>query len=175
MIQVQKVLSGEKIYATTIEGNSDTASQVSTGTTTGTGNYYPTFVDSNNSTRGNEFLYTDDGISYNPSTNSLGIGTNNPGEKLQVDGNIRVGSSTTSNYIAFRGVLNDGVNDFGDDQLPGLRRWEHTYIGERIYETGTERSELLLFKGNDGAGGVVGPDRVRVLAGEFRVDTYTSE
>jgi hypothetical protein len=53
----------------------DSADKVSTGTTTGTTNYYPTFVDSNNSTRENEFLYTDAGISYNPSTNSLGIGT----------------------------------------------------------------------------------------------------
>ena len=169
-------LKWRKIYANSIEGtitgNADTASQVSTGTTTGTTTYFPTFVDSNNSTRDNEFLYTDAGISYNPSTNSLGIGTNNPGEKLQVDGNIRVGISTTSNYIAFRGTLGDGVNAFGDDQFAGLyKRWEHTYIGERIYETGTEKSELLLFKGNDPAAGT-GPDRVRVLAGEFRVDTH---
>jgi len=76
------------IYATTFNGsfvgNADTASQVSTGTTTGTTTYFPTFVDSNNSTRGNEFLYTDAGISYNPSTNSLGIGTTNPGAALDV-------------------------------------------------------------------------------------------
>ena len=101
---------------------------------------------------------------------NLGIGNTNPGEKLQVDGNIRVGISTTSNYIAFRGTTADGTNASGDDdQSAGLKRWEHTYIGERIYESGTEKSELLLFKGNDVAGGV-GPDRVRVLAGEFRVD-----
>jgi microcystin-dependent protein len=62
----------------------DSADKVSTGTTTGTTNYYPTFVDSNNSTRTNEFLYTDAGISYNPSTNSLGIGTNNPKAALDV-------------------------------------------------------------------------------------------
>jgi hypothetical protein len=61
-----------KIYAREFDGdfvgNADSASQVSTGTTTGTTTYFPTFVDSNNSTRGNEFLYTDAGISYNPST-----------------------------------------------------------------------------------------------------------
>jgi hypothetical protein len=66
------------VYATNFNGqfigNADTASQVSAGTTTGTTNYFPTFVDSNNSTRQNEFLYTDDGISYNPSTNVLNIG-----------------------------------------------------------------------------------------------------
>ena len=100
-------------------------------------------------------------LSYNPSTGNLGIGTTNPGEKLQVDGNIRVGISTTSNYIAFRGTYND-------DQTP----YTHTYIGERIYDDG-ERSELLLFKGNDSFDGIssyAGPDRIRLAAGEFRFD-----
>jgi hypothetical protein len=150
------------IYATTFNGafvgNADSASQVSTGTTTGTTTYFPTFVDSNNSTRGNEFLYTDAGISYNPSTNSLGIGTNNPGEKLQVDGNLRIGSSPTSNYIAFRGTT-------GDDQI----LYKTTYIGERIYGSG-EKSELLLVKGDDTVS-PYGPDRIRLASGEIRFDT----
>ena len=50
-----------------------TVTQVSTGTTTGITTYYPTFVDSNNSTRDNKFLYTNAGISYNPSTNLLSV------------------------------------------------------------------------------------------------------
>ena len=104
-------------------------------------------------------------------SDNLGIGITNPGEKLQVDGNIRVGISTTSNYIAFRGTFADGVNASGEDQSSGLVKYTHTFIGERIYETGTEKSELLLFKGNDPNPGV-GPDIVRVLAGEFRVDTH---
>jgi hypothetical protein len=150
------------IYATTFNGafvgNADSASQVSTGTTTGTTTYFPTFVDSNNSTRENEFLYTDAGISYNPSTNSLGIGTNNPGEKLQVDGNLRIGSSTTSNYIAFRGTT-------GDDQI----LYKTTYIGERLYGP-DEKSELLLVKGDDTVS-PFGPDRIRLASGEIRFDT----
>jgi hypothetical protein len=156
-------LKWNNVYANnfvgTITGNADSASQVSTGTTTGTTTYYPTFVDSNNSTRDNEFLYTDAGISYNPSTNSLGIGTDNPGEKLQVDGNIRVGSSNTSNYIAFRGTT-------GDDQIPYKTV---SYIGERRYDSG-ERSELLLVKGDDNVS-PFGPDRIRLASGEFRFDT----
>jgi hypothetical protein len=151
-----------KIYAREFDGrfigNADSASQVSTGTTTGTTTYFPTFVDSNNSTRGNEFLYTDAGISYNPSTNSLGIGTNNPGEKLQVDGNLRIGSSPTSNYIAFRGTT-------GDDQI----LYKTTYIGERLYGPG-EKSELLLVKGDDTVS-PFGPDRIRLASGEIRFDT----
>ena len=98
---------------------------------------------------------------------SVGIGTTNPGTKLRVvgdtqfDGNVRVGISTTSNYIAFRGTYNDDQN-----------LYFNTYIGERIYETGTERSELFLYKGNDIPGS--GPDRIRLAAAELRFDTYTS-
>ena len=97
---------------------------------------------------------------------SFGIATTSPAAKLhvvgdaQVDGNIRVGISTTSNYIAFRGT-------YLDDQTT----YTHTFIGERIYESGTEKSELLLFKGNDPLGNP-GPDRIRLAAGEFRFDTY---
>ena len=85
-------------FVGTIIGNADTASQVSTGTTTGTGTYYPTFVDSNNSTRGNEFLYTDAGISYNASTNSLSV----------------------SGDLAISGSLN-GVEDLNGGPLAGFR------------------------------------------------------
>jgi len=100
-------------------------------------------------------------------SSGVGIGTTNPGEKLQVDGNIRVGISTTSNYITFRGTHYDGPANTG-----GELTYQHTYIGERIYDySGTgERSELLIFKGNDIADGVSGPDRIRLFAGEHRFD-----
>jgi len=96
----------------------------------------------------------------------VGIGTTNPGEKLQVDGNIRVGISTTSNYITFRGTHYDGPANTG-----GELTYQHTYIGERIYDySGNgERSELLVFKGNDIAD-ISGPDRIRLFAGEHRFD-----
>ena len=64
----------------------DSADKVSTGTTTGTTTYYPTFVDSNNSTRQNEFLYTDDGIFYNSSTNLLTLTNLNVTGITTVDG-----------------------------------------------------------------------------------------
>jgi len=97
---------------------------------------------------------------------NVGIGTTNPGEKLQVDGNIRVGISTTSNYITFRGTHYDGPANTG-----GELTYQHTYIGERIYDySGNgERSELLVFKGNDIAD-ISGPDRIRLFAGEHRFD-----
>lgn len=110
-------------------------------------------------------------ISLNNNTlffgSNVGIGTTNAGEALQVDGNIRVGASTQSNYIAFRGTNFDG------NPATGLfSSYTHTYIGERIYDysaTNSERSELLLFKGNDVVNNF-GPDRIRLVAGEHRFD-----
>jgi hypothetical protein len=92
---------------------------------------------------------------------NVGIGTNNPGERLDVRGNLRVGSSTIGNYISFHGTFGDEPDNYN-----------HTYIGERIY-SGTENSELLLFKGND-TSGLSGPDNIRLLAANLRFDTYTS-
>ena len=91
---------------------------------------------------------------------SLGIGQSNPGEKLDVAGNIRIGNSE-SNYIAFRGTTGDGGGAYN-----------HTYIGERVH-SGVEGSELLLFKGND-ADNISGADRIRMAAGNIVFDTYAS-
>ena len=78
-----------------------------------------------------------------------------------IKGVLTIGDAGDNNYLAFRGVSGDGLTE-------GVPK---TYIGERIYEPDTERSELLLFKGDNPPGtGVLGPDRVRVLAAEFRVD-----
>jgi len=88
----------KEVSGSSFTGNADTADQVSTGTTTGTGTYYPTFVNSNNSTRQNEFLYTDAGITYNPSTDSLGV----------------------SGDLAISGSLS-GVEDLNGGPLAGFR------------------------------------------------------
>ena len=91
--------------------------------------------------------------------NQVGIGTTNPGERLDVRGNLRVGGNTRANYISFFGTNGDGVG--------------HTYIGERIYGgAGTEQSELLFFKGND-MDATFGPDRIRLLAAEHRFEINT--
>jgi hypothetical protein len=123
-------------------------------------------VFNNNGTNGNIFAY-DYGSSQSKDLElqgpggNVGIGTNNPGERLDVRGNLRVGSSTVGNYISFHGTFGDEPDNYN-----------HTYIGERIY-SGTENSELLLFKGND-TSGLSGPDNIRLLAANLRFDTYTS-
>lgn len=46
-------------------------------------------------------------------------------------------------------------------------------IVNRIYDTGTERSEMVLFKFNDPPVGN-GPDRIRLMGSEIRFDTYNT-
>ena len=124
------------IYATTFNGafvgNADSASQVSAGTTTGTTTYFPTFVDSNNSTRENEFLYTDAGISYNPSTdlltltnlnvsgittveglniNTTGIGEGDIGSNGGTDGIFGIYNTSNGGTFTFNAKNSGGTNN----------------------------------------------------------------
>lgn len=91
---------------------------------------------------------------------AIGLGTSSPREVLHVNGNIALGSSNSSNYITFKGTTGDTTpNEF-----------TMTWIGERIYDA-TEKSELLLMKGNDVVA-TSGPDRIRHVAGEHVFEVY---
>ena len=105
----------------------------------------------------------------NASQVSTGSTDSNDNHYLNFSRNLKVGNGTTENYIVFHGTTGDGSVG-----TPGDGTFDYTYIGERIYETGTERSELLLFKGNDGGPGLAayGPDRIRLSAAEIRFDTH---
>ena len=80
---------------------------------------------------------------------------------VTMNGSLNVGTvGTSDNRINFSGLTLDAGTNM-------------TVIAERIYEASSEKSELLLFKGNDPAT-TAGPDRIRMRASEFRFQTYTT-
>ena len=85
----------------------------------------------------------------------VGIGTDAPRGKLEVNGNVVIG-----NQLTFGGLDGD---EFGN-----------THIIERRYNEDFSRTELLLFKGNEASSVDTGPDRIRHIAGEHVFQTYTS-
>ena len=85
----------------------------------------------------------------------VGIGTDAPRGKLEVNGNVVIGQQLT-----FGGLEGD---EFGN-----------THIIERRYNEDFSRTELLLFKGNEASSVDTGPDRIRHIAGEHVFQTYTS-
>ena len=89
----------------------------------------------------------------------VGINTDDPKERLQVNGNMRVGLGGTSSYISFCGTTGDRSTTF-----------THTHIGERIYG-GTEQSEFVILKGNDVASST-GPDRIRMCGYGVLLDNW---
>lgn len=103
---------------------------------------------------------TDDGIGFLGSANRsvADLFVDQDGDTF-INGDLKIGSSNTSNVISFKGVVNDGSPTYS-----------HTFIGERSTGSGG-KSELFLFKGNDPDFSTSGPDSVRIGAGEFRVDT----
>src|SRR6056300_1017481 len=87
---------------------------------------------------------------------NIGIGTDAPREKLEVNGNVVVGQK-----ITFGGLESDV---FGN-----------CYLQERVYDATFKKTELLIFKGNDGGGDAQeGPDRIYYLAPQHLFKTFTS-
>ena len=91
-----------------VTGNADTATAADTVKTVNTpvvdANHYLTFVDSDNSTSTAETLKTDAGVTYNPSTNIMTVGTVNITTELNVPtvdvGALRASDGTAAMTIA---------------------------------------------------------------------------
>ena len=82
---------------------------------------------------------------------------------------VYVGNDNAStNMIRFYGTAGDGAG------IGQSATYAHTVIAERVYDEPT-KSELLLFKGNDGIASSSGPDRIRHLAGAHQFDIITTD
>jgi hypothetical protein len=88
------------------------------------------------------------------SDRNIGIGTDAPRGKLEVNGNVVIG-----NQLTFGGVLND---EFGN-----------SFMRERLYDVDDGISEVVMFKGTDSTSGA-GPDRIRSIAAEHVFQIYST-
>ena len=94
------------------------------------------------------------GLYIDGANGRVGLGTDTPRGALDVLGNVVVG-----NELSFGGLTGD---TFGNTRLV-----------ERRYTIDQERTELVLFKGDNGST-TLGPDRIRHIAGEHVFQTYES-
>jgi len=100
----------DKIYANEFVGLiGGSATQVSTISNSTNTPHYLTFVNSNNGTATAENVYTDAGLSYNPSTNALSVGgTLDVNGSMTIGGNTTMGNATTDS-ITFTGRVNSNI------------------------------------------------------------------
>jgi hypothetical protein len=78
---------GGTIFGGTLSGTASTATNadnIRTVSQTSSSNYYPTFVDSNNSTAAYEVLYTTSSFVISPQSGRVGIGTSSPSTNLTI-------------------------------------------------------------------------------------------
>lgn len=92
-----------------VSGNVSSADQVKTVTASDTNaNYYITFVDSHNGSAANETVYTDDGIYYNPGTNTFATQNVDFTGNAGIDGTLTVGTGV--GITQFSGSVSTGTS-----------------------------------------------------------------
>ena len=108
----------------------DVAVKIATADTSTAASFYPTFVDSNNTPAEYESLYTDGGISYNPSTGDLTVG----------------------GFVSATGGFNIGIQSGGIEQTTGVVT-AINFIGAGNtfnYNTGTKTIDVSIESGSGG-------------------------
>jgi hypothetical protein len=133
-------------FVSYVQNSSGVRSGWSTGVTGSEGDFRITRGYNNVSNPSQTAIFIDGG-DYN-----VGIGTDVPRAKLEVNGDVVIG-----NQLTFGGISGD---EYGN-----------CIIKEQLYSTANQgRTELLIFKGNERTG--LGPDRIRMVAAEHVFETY---
>ena len=124
----------------------------------------------------NDIEYIGDGGSNgNINDGGSNLWVYNVQQSIRVKGNFTVGGFIQATGIAI-GTEDDSDTTQKSIYFGGTKSdnsYELTVIENRVYES-NEKSELLLFKGNDNAdssgGGTYGPDRIRLKGGQIAFD-----
>jgi hypothetical protein len=138
------------VTATTFSGNASSADQVKTQTASdNNATYYVTFVDANNGSATNETVYTDDGIYYNPGTNTFttqnALFTNN----TEVSNNLKVvGVSSANNFISTSTTLQaPTIGNFAGERI---RLYDFNSPTNTNYAVGVETNHVWFGVDNYG-------------------------
>ena len=119
-------------FSTATVSQSDT---VKTLTSSTNASFYPTFVDSDNNPAAYEALYTDAGISYNPSTNLLSLTDLTVSNTSTFNGNVTLGDAS-SDTVTFNSRINssvlpstNGTLDLGGSSNKWNNVYANTFVG----------------------------------------------
>jgi hypothetical protein len=142
VVDGNKDISGfNQVSATTfagdLTGNASSASQIKTQSSSTDAEHFLTFVDSNNGSATNETLYTDAGISYNPSSNTLYIGTLTAGSNVSIGGNLTVSGTTTT--------VNSTTVDIGDNIIQVNVSGSETLGGFQVLDHDNSKTHQLVW------------------------------
>jgi hypothetical protein len=150
-----------------LTGTADKAIQIKTQNISTPASFYPTFVDSANTSATDETLYTNSGIAYNPSTQLLSINgailtdelRNRTGQQLILnagESNEKVGGQTNEYvYANAEGGLSVNTPDSGHPN------WETGYTVDTTIIRGDSirvKGDIVWHSGNDGPGSGLNAD-----------------
>jgi hypothetical protein len=114
-------------FGTATVANTDKVATISTATNA---SFYPTFVDANNGTSAYESLYTDAGITYNPSTDLLSLTNVTVSGIATFNGNVIFGNATTDT-VSFTSRVGTGITPSTDGTLNlggPSNKWNNLYV-----------------------------------------------
>ena len=138
-------------FVGSVTGNVSSADQVKTVTASDTNaTYYVTFVDANNGSATNESVYTDDGIYYNPGTNTFTTQNANFTGNVTVSGTLTGTASTATNAQGLIGTPNITVGII--TATSGIFGSAVTVNGTGITHTGVTTTGTLKLSGTSGIG-----------------------